>query len=121
MRNRLSGTGEQAENETEALSYLALYEARIQETSPDVAIGTARPFDLVGRLEIAVLKKEGLKPTHTLLDLGCGSGRLAAHAIPYLAGGHYIGIDIAPAMLDEAQKRSRRLTRIRQAAFPGST
>jgi SAM-dependent methyltransferase len=27
------------------------------------------------------------------------------HAIPYLAGGHYIGIDIAQAMLDEAQKR----------------
>jgi ubiquinone/menaquinone biosynthesis C-methylase UbiE len=109
MRKRLSGRGKRPENETaetEELSYQALYESRIQQTSPDVAIGTARPFDLVGRLEIAALKKEGLKPTDTLVDLGCGSGRLAVHAIPYLAGGHYVGIDIAQALLDEAQKRA---------------
>ena len=37
------------------------------------------------------------------MDLGCGTGRLAVHAIPTLAGGHYVGIDIAQSMLDHAR------------------
>jgi ubiquinone/menaquinone biosynthesis C-methylase UbiE len=63
------------------------------------------PFDTVGRLELEVLKWEGLQPTDTLVDLGCGTGSLAVHAIPTLAGGHYVGIDISRAMLDAARKR----------------
>lgn len=94
------------DEESQELSYEALYEARIQATSPDAAIGTGRlPFDTVGQLELEVLKSEGLKPTDTLVDLGCGSGRLAVHAIPALTGGRYVGIDIAQSMLDEARKR----------------
>ena len=88
------------------LSYEALYEARIQATSADVAIGGGeRSFDTVGGLEMAVLKAEGLKPTDTLVDLGCGTGRLAVHAIPALSGGRYIGIDISQSMLDTARRR----------------
>jgi ubiquinone/menaquinone biosynthesis C-methylase UbiE len=88
------------------LSYEELYEARIRATSPDAAIGgRVWRFDTVGRLELEVLKREGLKHTDTLVDLGCGTGRLAVHAIPTLAGGHYVGIDISQAMLDAARKR----------------
>ena len=57
---------------------------------------------------LAVLTGEGLEPTATLVDLGYGTGRLAVHAIPYLVGGHYIGIDISRTMLDEAQERVKR-------------
>jgi SAM-dependent methyltransferase len=102
-RRRLSDADKRAG--TEVLSYEAAWEALIQESSADVAIGANRPFDLIGRMLLAVLMEEGLEPTATLVDLGCGTGRLAVHAIPYLTGGRYIGIDIAQTMLDEARKR----------------
>jgi ubiquinone/menaquinone biosynthesis C-methylase UbiE len=107
MKKQLSRIEKQTRaEESRELSYEELYEARIQATSPDVAIGAGRlPFDTVGRLELEFLKREGLKPTDTLVDLGCGSGRLAVHAIPTLADGHYVGIDISRAMLDAARKR----------------
>jgi hypothetical protein len=47
---------------------------------PDDAIGG--DFDLGGRIQLGVLLRQGLRPTDTLLDLGCGSGRLALKAIP---------------------------------------
>ena len=105
-----ASTGSQPDKEhSQELSYEALYEARIRAKSADVAIGgRSRPFDTIGRLELAVLMKEGLKPTDTLVDLGCGTGRLAVHAIPALSGGRYVGIDISQTMLDEAQKRIER-------------
>jgi ubiquinone/menaquinone biosynthesis C-methylase UbiE len=47
---------------------------------------------------------EGLKPGNTLVDLGCGTGRLAIQAIPWLGqGGQYIGIDISKTMLAQAR------------------
>ena len=105
LRKQLK-THKKSEDKPQELSYEALYEARIQATSADVAIGTgSRPFDTIGRLELAVLTREGLKPTDTLVDLGCGTGRLAVHAILTLSGGRYIGIDISQTMLDEAQNR----------------
>jgi ubiquinone/menaquinone biosynthesis C-methylase UbiE len=106
---QLSSTSERTRDFSEELSYDARYEARIQATSPDVAIGAGSlSFDTVGRLELEVLKREGLKPTDTLVDLGCGSGRLAIQVVPALVGGHYTGIDISRSMLDEARKRIER-------------
>jgi ubiquinone/menaquinone biosynthesis C-methylase UbiE len=103
MRKQLAGRTGDGSRE---LSYEELYEARIRATSADTAIGAGRlPFDTVGRMELEILKREGLRPTDTLVDLGCGTGRLAVHAIPALAGGRYVGIDISRTMLDEAQKR----------------
>ena len=34
-------------------------------------------FDVMGRVEVAILRHYGLKPTDHLIDVGCGSGRLA--------------------------------------------
>lgn len=86
-------------------SYETLYDRRIQKQGPDRAVGAARDFGLVGALELEILRGAGLKPTDTLVDLGCGAGRLAVHVIPYLAGGRYVGIDVARAMLDSAKER----------------
>lgn len=90
----------QAEN-----TYEALYETHARVHSAEDSVGGS--FDLVGRLELQLLLAEGLKPTGTLLDLGCGTGRLAVHAIPALAGGAYIGIDISRSMIDAAQNLVR--------------
>ena len=44
--------------------------------------------------------------TATVLDLPCGTGRLAEHLLG--AGYRVVGADISPAMLDQAQRRLNR-------------
>jgi SAM-dependent methyltransferase len=85
-------------------SYERLYESHAQALPSDSSIGDG-DFDLVGRVELSVLIQEGLTPSSTLLDLGCGTGRLSVHAIPYLSDGRYIGTDISPTMLRIARER----------------
>jgi len=86
--------------------YETLYDGHglIQNDQDVVGAGS---FDLIGRIELGLLIQEGLKPTDTLLDFGCGTGRLAVHAIPFLTGGRYIGVDVSQPMLDKADKRVR--------------
>jgi ubiquinone/menaquinone biosynthesis C-methylase UbiE len=87
-----------------AVSYEDRYERFVRERGDYAAVGEG-PFDLFGRVELGALLAEGLRPTDTLVDLGCGVGRLAVHAIRWLAGGHYIGIDISEGMLQRARER----------------
>jgi SAM-dependent methyltransferase len=49
----------------------------------------------------------GLRPDERVLDLGCGSGRVAAHLTRYLdpASGSYEGFDVTPKAIDWAQKQ----------------
>ena len=50
-------------------------------------------WDDVGPTQFAYLKKEGLLPSHHLLDVACGSFRSGRFFIEYLDPGHYCGID----------------------------
>jgi len=70
--------------------------------SPEAAVGGGS-VDHVGRVELSLLLMEGLKPTDTVIDFGCGTGRLAVQVIPRLVGGRYIGVDISKTMLDRAR------------------
>ncbi len=83
--------------------YAAAWET-LARVIPDDAVGTG-DFDLIGRIELGVLLMEGLRPTDTLLDFGCGSGRLALKAIPVLREGHYFGVDISQTMVELARDR----------------
>lgn len=77
-------------------------------------------WDEVGELQFRWLFDQGMKPEHYLLDLACGSGRLAVKAVPYLNPGHYHGIDISPSLLDAARKELDALglgDRINQRTF----
>jgi SAM-dependent methyltransferase len=73
------------------------------------AIELARRYDQIsdpqfthGRDLIDLL---ALKPSDQILDVGCGTGRLAAYALERLgAGGRIVGIDPEPARIDLAQK-----------------
>ena len=85
-------------------TYENLYETYAREVQADQVVGHG-DFELIGRTELALLQMEGLKPGHTLVDLGCGVGRLAVHVIPTLQGGSYIGIDISDTMLKRAKAR----------------
>lgn len=50
-------------------------------------------WDTAGKKQLTFLVEEGLKPFHTLLDIGCGSLRAGRYFIDYLNRGKYHGID----------------------------
>ncbi len=60
-------------------------------------------FDAFGQLLRAALICHGLRPSDYLIDVGCGSGRLAKPLSEYLTG-KYLGIDVVPDLLAFARK-----------------
>jgi SAM-dependent methyltransferase len=70
-------------------AYVAGYDAKTQ-------------LDLDTALEL--LRRHGLGPETALVDLGCGTGLLAAAAAQEAA--RVVGVDPSPAMLDVARRRS---------------
>jgi ubiquinone/menaquinone biosynthesis C-methylase UbiE len=59
-------------------------------------------FEATGLLERQTLIHFGLKRDHYLIDVGCGSGRLALPLTEYLTG-RYLGIDIMPELIQYAR------------------
>ena len=59
-------------------------------------------FEAVGALEFYALKAHGLQPDHLVVDVGCGTGRLACQLV---RRGHqrYVGFDLVPAAVDYAR------------------
>ena len=55
--------------------------------------------------QLSYLKSKGLKKDSVLLDYGCGALSAGRYFIDYLETGHYIGADIAEAVLEEGSKR----------------
>src|SRR5690349_5472746 len=84
--------------------YEVIYDSHAKADPSDDAIGIGY-YDQIGRTELDLLVMAGLEPHHTLVDFGCGNGRLAVHAIPYLVGGSYIGIDISETFLRRAEQK----------------
>lgn len=82
---------------------------RIAKDGPELAIGAKKDglqdWGVHGRLQFEFLKERGLKPEHVLLDFGCGTGRLAVKAAPYLNKGNYLGMDISQSAIEECGKR----------------
>ncbi|WP_374282460.1 class I SAM-dependent methyltransferase [Novosphingobium sp.] len=64
-------------------------------------------FEEFGKIELAVLRQFGLEPDHSLIDVGCGAGRLARPLSEYLTGS-YLGIDLVPDLIQHARKISAR-------------
>lgn len=64
-------------------------------------------FEAMGMLELELLRHYGLKPEHYLIDVGCGSGRLAAPLAGYLTG-RYLGTDVVEALIDYAREQVQR-------------
>ena len=61
----------------------------------------------IGILESSALRTLGLQPEHTLVDVGCGSGRLPYMLRDYLSG-KFIGTDILDDALSYASERCAR-------------
>ena len=56
----------------------------------------------------AVLERLPLEGDETVLDAGCGSGRVTEQLLERLPGGRVIAADAAPSMLAEARRRLQR-------------
>lgn len=69
---------------------------------PHGAIGGL--WDEYGDLCLEFLKAQGLEPYHRLLDFGCGTGRLARKAAPYLNPRNYWGCDISRKAIEHAEQ-----------------
>ncbi|MFN2405212.1 MAG: class I SAM-dependent methyltransferase [Pyrinomonadaceae bacterium] len=68
-----------------------------------VRLAVGGEFDAVGQLLREALVFHGLKTTDYLIDVGCGSGRLAKPLSEILTG-KYLGIDVVPGLVDYARK-----------------
>ena len=60
-------------------------------------------FQALGEIEKQLLIRYGLKPEQTLLDIGCGSGRLAKRLVGYLSSGRVLATDVVQELLDYAR------------------
>jgi len=69
---------------------------------PKSAVGGM--WEEIGKLQYNFLIGQGLLPTHTILDIGCGTLRGGRYFIRYLQPNKYTGIDISPAALNYAEK-----------------
>jgi SAM-dependent methyltransferase len=82
-------------------------------------VGPSNEYDLIGGLQFTVLFQLGLRETHTLLDVGCGSLRAGRLLIPYLRPGHYWGLEPNGWLVEKgiAHEIGDDLIRIKQPKF----
>lgn len=64
-------------------------------------------FDAVGYLEFQLLRSVGLQRDSSIVDVGCGSGRLASQLAPWLTG-PYLGTDVLGSLLAYARELCAR-------------
>lgn len=84
---------------------LASRDPEERETAMALAIGASsiEEFKRSGQLELDLLVQSGLQPDHYLVDVGCGSGRLAIRLAESGHPGHYLGTELSPDLLDFAR------------------
>lgn len=75
------------------------------EQAMECAIGGG--FEQFGAIELAILRHYGLAEHAHLIDVGCGSGRLARPLSLWLKG-TYLGVDLVPDLIAHARKIAAR-------------
>ena len=81
-------------------------------------------WEELGQLQFNFLKAQGLKPSHKLLDIGCGCLRGGLHYIEYLDKGNYYGLDVNASLIqagmheiEEAGLKDKHATLLADDAF----
>src|SRR3990172_12495843 len=67
-------------------------------------VGPPEKYDLVAASQFNLLTWLGLRESHFLLDIGCGSLRAGRLFIPYLLPGHYFGIEPEQWLIEDGIK-----------------
>jgi len=96
---------------SESLKTYPAHLARLREAfSRDHALHLAvgGSFHASGRLQYLLMRELGVGPDSVVIDVGCGSGRLAVHLAqhPEL---QYLGTDVVPDLLEYAKKLTNRI------------
>ncbi len=88
--------------------YRSLVKGLLKEFPREEAMSKAvgGHFDKYGEIQRALLIHYGLENAHSLIDVGCGSGRLAKALSSYLDQGTYVGFDVVQELLDYAKEIS---------------
>lgn len=109
LANSTIGAGSAPSDETFRRTYLQhiddLLSVQGERRAMELAVGGH--FDALGVLEVSLLRQHGLMPHHHLVDVGCGSGRLAVKLREYLQG-RYTGLDVVPKLVDYAKRIAER-------------
>jgi SAM-dependent methyltransferase len=86
---------------------------------PRAYVGPPQDYDLIAGIQFALLLAAGLRETHRVVDVGCGSLRAGRLLIPYLRPGHYFGLEPNRWLIEQGIKRElgRDLVRIKRPRF----
>ncbi|HXD42580.1 MAG TPA: methyltransferase domain-containing protein [Ramlibacter sp.] len=86
--------------------YEAFVEMLLANFSTDEAMSHAvgGAYGEIGQIERVILEYAGLKPGMSLIDVGCGSGRLASSLTQLPL--NYLGTDVVQKLLDYAQSKA---------------
>src|SRR4051812_45256940 len=105
-----SSTPESSDEKTSGRHFVKDYEAFVDmllanfphDEAMSHAVGGA--YEETGRKERAILEYAGLKPGMSLVDIGCGSGRLSSVLgdLPV----DYLGTDVVQKLLDYAKTKA---------------
>jgi SAM-dependent methyltransferase len=83
-------------------------------------VGPPEDYDLIGALTVELLLAAGLRESHRLADLGCGSLRAGRLLIPYLRRGNYFGVEPNAWLVEEGLQRElggQGIVRSKQPTF----
>src|SRR5271155_4323074 len=87
-------------------NHVAALESRLA-TDEALRVAVGGEFIAVGKLVYYLLRSIGLADGHLVVDVGCGSGRLAVQLAPF-KGIRYLGFDVVQRLVDYASKLSDR-------------
>jgi len=121
--------GDATAAEPSAPSYVQEYERYVrrklsdQERNEALAEAIGGEFEAFGKIELAIVREHGLlEPTGSVVDVGCGSGRLTKHMGSYLTSGSYLGTDVVDELLDRAAELAGRddfeFRKVRELVIP---
>lgn len=102
-------TGRDAKNWSSKTDFEKTYRRLVKTLSTShsrdeaMQLAVGGEFDAFGILERETLIYHGLRKNDYLIDVGCGSGRLAKPLAEYLAG-KYLGIDVVPDLVAYARE-----------------
>src|SRR5437667_18098 len=89
------------------IDHVRRLEQRLGSGNEALRLAVGGESEAVGKLEYYLLRSLGLTRGPLVVDIGCGSGRLAQQLAPD-KGIRYIGTDVVPRLIESAQALTMR-------------
>lgn len=106
-RARTFGRWEMAEQRWSNRKEAAMSEEYFKLTTGELyysGFGVGEMWEEIGQLQFNFLVRNGLLPSHRVLDIGCGSLRAGVHVIKYLDRGNYCGFERSAYLITAARE-----------------